>query len=167
MAEPSPFLYTGQNTREISFPLGGIGTGSIGLSGAGRFIDWEILNGPDKGSTNGLSHFAVRAERNGRTLDARLLHGPYQGSLMGDFTRDWGRTWGSGARRASLVGVPHFSECTFEGRYPVARLEFGDRRFPGPVAMTAFNPFLPLEDRASSMPVASNCSTRLQDGSAA
>jgi non-lysosomal glucosylceramidase len=154
MAEPSPFLYTGAHAREISFPLGGIGAGSIGLSGTGRFIDWEILNGPDKGSTNGLSHFAVRAERDGRMLDARLLHGPYQGSLVGDFTRDTGRTWGSGARRASLVGVPHFADCTFEGRYPLAHLEFRDRRFPGAVAMTAFNPFVPLEDRSSSMPVA-------------
>jgi hypothetical protein len=55
VAEPSPFLYVGSKTREICFPLGGIGTGSVGLSGAGRFIDWEILNGPDKGSTNSLS----------------------------------------------------------------------------------------------------------------
>ena len=154
MSQASPFVYTGQHAREISFPLGGIGTGSIGLSGAGRFIDWEILNGPNKGSTNGLSHFAVRAEQDGRILDARLLHGPYQGSLIGDFTRDWGRSYGSGARRASLVGVPHFAECRFEGRYPVARLDFSDQHFPGAVTMTAFNPFIPLNDRASSMPVA-------------
>lgn len=37
-------VYTGTHTRNISFPLGGIGTGSIGLSGDGR-LDWEILNG--------------------------------------------------------------------------------------------------------------------------
>jgi uncharacterized protein (DUF608 family) len=154
MSQAGSFVYTGQRAREISFPLGGIGTGSIGLSGAGRLIDWEILNGPNKGSTNGLSHFAVRAEQDGRILDARLLHGPYQGSLMGDYTRDWGRNFGSGARRTSLVGVPHFAECRFEGRYPVARLDYSDPRFPGAVTMTAFNPFIPLNDRASSMPVA-------------
>src|SRR4051812_17582304 len=141
MSEPGPFVYAGRRAKEISFPLGGIGTGSIGLSGAGRFIDWEILNGPDKGSTNGLSHFAVRAEQDGKVLDARLLHGPYQGSLTGDFTRDWGRTFGAGAGRFRLVGGPHFAECRFGGRYPIARLDFHDRRFPGDVAMTAFNPF--------------------------
>ena len=40
----------------------------IGLSGAGRLIDWEMLNRPNKGSTNGISHFAVRAERSGKML---------------------------------------------------------------------------------------------------
>ena len=42
------FIYRGPNTKEISFPLGGIGTGCIGLSGNGRFIDWEIFNKPNK-----------------------------------------------------------------------------------------------------------------------
>jgi uncharacterized protein (DUF608 family) len=31
--------YTGNSLREISFPLGGIGTGSVGLAGNGRFTD--------------------------------------------------------------------------------------------------------------------------------
>lgn len=43
MSVTMPFVYEGDRTREISFPLGGIGTGSIGLSGAGRLIDWEML----------------------------------------------------------------------------------------------------------------------------
>ena len=39
MPMTAPFVYQGESTREISFPLGGIGTGSIGLSGAGRLIE--------------------------------------------------------------------------------------------------------------------------------
>lgn len=34
--------------NEISFPLGDIGTASIGFAGNGRLIDWEILNLPNK-----------------------------------------------------------------------------------------------------------------------
>lgn len=56
------FLYTGEHTREISFPLGGIGSGCVGLAGNLRLVDWEIFNRPAKGSTNGFSHFAVKAE---------------------------------------------------------------------------------------------------------
>ena len=56
------FLYTGSKTNQISFPLGGIGTGCIGLAGNGRLIDWEIFNRPNKGSVNGFSHFAIKAE---------------------------------------------------------------------------------------------------------
>ncbi|SFQ20046.1 hypothetical protein SAMN05444406_11740 [Caldicoprobacter faecalis] len=33
------FLYTKERLNEISFPLGGIGTGCIGLAGNGRLID--------------------------------------------------------------------------------------------------------------------------------
>ena len=69
------FIYQGAKTTQISFPLGGIGAGSIGLAGNGRLIDWEIFNRPNKGSVNGFSHFAVRAEADGRVLDARVLHG--------------------------------------------------------------------------------------------
>ena len=79
------FVYEGAKTREISFPLGGIGSGCIGLAGDGRLVDWEIFNRPSKGSVNGYTHFAVKAERDGAVLDARTLQGdllpPYSGSL--------------------------------------------------------------------------------------
>ena len=65
------FRYAGKKTREISFPLGGIGTGCIGLGGNGRWVEWEIFNRPNKGGLNGFSHFAVKAEAGGRVLDAR------------------------------------------------------------------------------------------------
>ena len=42
--------YNSQKLREISFPLGGIGAGCIGLSGSGHLVDWEIFNAPNKGS---------------------------------------------------------------------------------------------------------------------
>ena len=35
--------YQGETLREISFPLGGIGSGCIGLDGYGRLIDREIF----------------------------------------------------------------------------------------------------------------------------
>ncbi|MEO6012558.1 MAG: GH116 family glycosyl-hydrolase [Devosia sp.] len=150
----APFVYEGESTREISFPLGGIGTGSIGLSGAGRLIDWEIQNRPAKGITNGLSHFAVRAEQDGKVLDARILNGPYLGNRTGDFPADTSRNFGFGARRDSLAGMPHFATNSFEGRFPVARLNFESPQFPGAVGLTAFNPFIPLNDRDSSIPAA-------------
>ncbi|WP_046866983.1 GH116 family glycosyl-hydrolase [Microvirga massiliensis] len=149
-----PFTYEGENTAKISFPLGGIGTGSVGLSGGGRLIDWEIFNKPEKGSTNGFSHFAVKAERNGRVIDARILNGPYHGDRTGDFQAEATRNFGTGARRDSLVGMPHFKSCRFHGRFPTARLTFDDDRFPGAVELEAFNPFIPLDSRNSSMPVA-------------
>src|SRR4029078_12805383 len=108
MSQAAPFDYSGERGREVSFPLGGIGTGSIGLSGAGRLVDWEILNRPHKGVTNGLSHFAVRAERDGKVIDARILNGPYLGNRTGDFPADTSRNFGLGARPDSLAEMRHF-----------------------------------------------------------
>ncbi len=148
------FVYRGSKTNEISFPLGGIGTGCIGLAGNGRLIDWEIYNRPNKGGVNGFSHFAIKAERNGEVLDARVLHGdlhpPYTGNLKaGPF-----QSFGFGPPREYLTGVPHFSETVFHGTFPIAELDFVDESFPGSVAMTAFNPFIPLNDRDSGLPAA-------------
>ena len=58
--------YEKEKRREIVFPLGGIGAGSIGLDGTGRLRDWEIRNHPAKGSLNGYSHFGIKAEERGK-----------------------------------------------------------------------------------------------------
>lgn len=150
----APFTYTGRKLDRVSFPLGGIGTGSIGFSGGGRLIDWEIFNRPAKGIGNGFSHFAVKAERDGKVLDTRVLNGPFTGDLTGDFRGEFGRSFGAGARRDSLAGVPHFENATLDGRFPIAGLTLTDSHFPGQVAVEALNPFIPLNDRDSSMPMA-------------
>ena len=54
------FIYKGEKTRAISFPLGGIGTGSIGLAGNGRRVDWEIFNRPNK--SQWVQSLRVKAE---------------------------------------------------------------------------------------------------------
>lgn len=68
-------VYTGEYLNEISFPLGGIGTGSIGLAGNGRLMDWEIFNHLDKGSVNGYTHMAVTCNRPGEKPAVRALNG--------------------------------------------------------------------------------------------
>ncbi|NJN81529.1 MAG: hypothetical protein HC802_04095 [Caldilineaceae bacterium] len=150
----SYFTYSGVRTNQISFPLGGIGSGCIGLAGNGRLIDWEIFNRPNKGSVNGFSHFAIKAEADGHLLDARVLHGdlhpPYQGELGGNRFNSFG--WGP--RREYLTGLPHFRDVEFRGEFPLAELTYRHDDFPGQVAMSAFNPFIPLNDLDSSLPAA-------------
>jgi uncharacterized protein (DUF608 family) len=149
----SRFTFTGSKRSQISFPLGGIGTGSLGLSGTGRFIDWEIFNRPSKGSLNGFSHFAVKAERDGKVLDARVLHAdlppPYTGNVLPGVKF---KGYGFGPERYLLSGVPHFRDCVFTGTFPFAKIEFQDETFPGKVSLNAFNPFIPLNDKDSTIP---------------
>ena len=148
------FTYRDAQLDEISFPLGGIGSGSIGLAGNGRLIDWEIFNRPNKGSVNGFSHFAVKAERGGEVVDARVLHGDLTGPLSGSMRTTWLHSFGFGPTRASLGGLPHFADVAFEGTFPVATLSFADQKFPGTVTLRACNPFIPGNSDDSSIPAA-------------
>ncbi len=136
-------VYTGKNLEEISFPLGGIGTGSLGLAGNGRLIDWEIFNKPSKGSVNGHSHFAVKAMRDGKLVDARVLNGDTCKNLAGV---------GFGLPNDSMAGFPHFRGCTFTGEYPLAKIEFSDPDSPLTATLQAFNPFIPHYAKDSSIP---------------
>ncbi len=160
---PNPLLHKSGGLRELrlyrrqdqpdQLPAGRIGSGSIGLAGNGRLIDWEIFNRPNKGSVNGFSHFAIRAENDHEVVAARILNSdllpPYQGRLNGPAFNSYG--WG---RREYLTGLPHFVSAAFTGEFPIARLDFEDDSFPGRAALHAFNPFIPTNDKDSSIPAA-------------
>lgn len=149
------FVYAGERTRHLAFPLGGIGSGGFSISGSGRLVDWSIKNRPALQGYNGYSHFAVKAEADGELVDARVLNGPYDLNPSGaPGLRKMFDGFGHGANRETLVGVPHFRSVDFYGRFPTADLVFLDARFPGAVRMTALSPFIPHNDRDSSMPVA-------------
>ena len=142
--------YQGAALNEISFPLGGIGTGSVGLAGNGRLIDWEIFNAPSKGSDNGYTHFAVRTEKDGRVIDARILTGDVTKEYMGQY----GRNVGLGMPNTTMAGFPHFRDCVFTGEYPIAEVALDDPDFPGSARLTAFNPLIPLNAKDSGIPAA-------------
>ncbi|MBR5587122.1 MAG: hypothetical protein IKW02_04080 [Clostridia bacterium] len=147
--------YVNQYTKEISFPLGGIGTGSIGFGGDGRLIDWEIFNKPSKGSVNRYSHFAIRAIQ-GDKITAAVLNGDMQKELIGQYNKhmwSW-NSFGSGANNEKLCGFPHFKDVEFNGEFPMAFVSFKDEKFPANINMTAFNPFIPRDSMNSSIPAA-------------
>ncbi len=148
--------YTGNSLNEISFPIGGIGTGSVGLAGNGRLIDWEIYNRPDKCSINGYTHIAVRV-RDGEKNYCRVLQGDLTKDLMGVYSKAGlsGFTgYGIGPSGKMMCGFPHFRTCEFDGEFPIAKITFTDPEFPGKVALTAFNPLIPLCADDSSIPAA-------------
>ena len=147
--------YTGAKRNEICFPIGGIGTGCIGLDGTGRLRDWEIFNRPAKGSINGFSHFGIKAESDDSIVDARVMNADLLGSYMGRYTeKPEYAGYGFGPSRYLLSGVPHFRDSKFDGKFPGARVRFIDDTFPGRVNLRAFNPFIPSDPDASGIPAA-------------
>lgn len=148
--------YEKEKLKEISFPLGGIGTGSVGLAGNGRFVDWQIANRPNVHSVNGFTHLAVKAQRGDTVVDARVLQGdfapPYSGGETSGLRGNNG--FGQGPDRCTMAGVPHFQDVVFEGEFPLASLKFSQSTFPGEVRLDAMNPFIPSNSADSSLPAA-------------
>jgi uncharacterized protein (DUF608 family) len=143
--------YTGEQLRRIAMPLGGIGTGTISLSGRGGLIDWELMNSPAKKfipntGKNVYSFspcFTVRYETASGQRAAKLLEGPllpeeYEG--------------GSGCGTPNH-GLPRFRECLFHTAYPLAQVEFIDQNFAPKIALQAFNPLIPADSDNSGLPV--------------
>ena len=147
-------IYQKEALANISFPLGGIGTGCIGLLGNGELSDFEIENRPQKNMRNGYTHFAVRATgKKGSVL--RILQGDTNESYMGRSRRGaMYAGFGYGPATDSLAGLPHFRNVLFDGRFPTAELTFTDADFPGRVRLLAFNPFIPHREDDSGIPAA-------------
>ncbi|MBR4427928.1 MAG: hypothetical protein IKS78_01105 [Clostridia bacterium] len=148
--------YRKEELQEIVFPLEGIGTGGLGLSGTGALVDWELDGRANKHSINGFSHFAIKAERDGKVVDARVLMGDQTRALSGDTGMaghfSWG--YGNGIERATMAGMPHFADMDFTGGFPFARIDYRDDRMPADITLTAFNPFIPGDEDDSSLPAA-------------
>ncbi|MBQ7901009.1 MAG: hypothetical protein IJ365_03465, partial [Clostridia bacterium] len=139
--------YSGNFAKEISFPIGGIGTGCIGLDGDGRLIDWEIFNRPSKGgASNGYSHFSIRAIDND-TIIPMVMNGDIKKDYIGHHSG-----YGHGPDTTKMFGHPHFRNVEFNGEFPVAEVDFKDDKFPADIKMTAFNPFIPIDAKNSSIP---------------
>lgn len=141
-------LYKNSKTRKISFPLGGIGTGCIGLAGNGELVDWEILNRPNKNTFNGYSHFALKVKRGDKYL-AKILHGDLTRDLSGDTEQ-----FGFGPSVGYMAGFPHFKNVSFKSDFPIANLTFSEQDFPIKARLCAFNPLIPHDDFNSSLPAA-------------
>lgn len=148
-------VYEREYTNQISFPLGGIGTGSIGISGTGRLTDWEIFGRPSKQSCNGYSHFAVKVEKDGRVLDTRVLNSDLPPHYIGGIkTSNLHSGFGFGPDQITMAGFPHFKDVRFTGEFPVAELDYQDDSFSGEIKLKAFNPMIPLDEDNSSIPAA-------------
>jgi uncharacterized protein (DUF608 family) len=147
--------YTGEALREIAFPLGGIGSGCISFSGRGALVDWEIFNRPNKGFVPDLTFFSLFAQAEGGEPVFRVMEGrlqpPFQGPLH------WPRHYsgfGFGPPQAQGAGLLRFAECAFTGAFPFATVDLSDPTVPVKVSVDAWSPFMPLNDRDSSLPVA-------------
>jgi len=135
-------VFEGASLKEIAFPLGGIGTGTVSLGGRGNLRDWEIFNRPGKGVNLPFTFFALYFEQEGKKPVVRVLEGP----LAPPFTA------GFGFRREDVPGLPRMEKASFKGEYPFAEVELADSQIPVQITLEGFNPFIPLKPEESGIP---------------
>ena len=141
--------YDQTHLYQIAMPMGGIGTGTVSLSGKGELKDWEIMNRPAKGFSggqtgNGVPFFSIFVkETNGKTYTKGLM-GPLDGV---DYQHKEGRP-------VDNHGIPRFKHASFDAAYPFGQVNLSDPSMPVRVTLKAFNPLVPTDADASGMPVA-------------
>lgn len=146
--------YYGNSLNEIVFPLGGIGSGCIGIKGNGQLTDFEIFNRPNKNSDNGCTHFAIRTVTPDGNVNVRIMNGDVTSYLTGIPLQKQFNGFGYGPKSSSMCGFPHFRNCVFDGNFPFADIELSDDDFEGNVSIRAFNPMIPGDALNSSIPAA-------------
>lgn len=139
-----PRQFRGRQLKMISFPLGGVAAGSVGLGGRGQLCNWEIFNRPNKGFRPRYAFPAIWAQSGNQTSVARVLESrilpPYEGQ--------------DGLGSDNAPGLARLDSAVFTGEYPFARIQFEDRSLPVRVELQAFSPFIPHEPDDSGLPVA-------------
>jgi len=136
--------YDGEHLRRIALPLGGIGTGTVSLGGRGELRDWEIVNRPAKGFSPAHTFFALWAKPAGGAAVTRALEGPLDPV---DFE-------GHSGCKVPNHGLPRFRNCSFHAAYPLAQVTLSDPDVPLDARIEAFNPLVPADAAASSVPAA-------------
>jgi non-lysosomal glucosylceramidase len=134
--------FEGAGLKEIAFPLGGIGTGTVSLGGRGNLRDWEIFNRPGKGVNLPFTFFALYYEQKGQKPLVRVLEGPLTPPFAGSH----------GFQRGDVPGLPRMEKARFRGEYPFAWVDLEDSQIPLQVRLEAFNPFIPLKPEESGIP---------------
>jgi len=148
---PTVKSYSGECLRRVKMPLGGIGTGTISLSGTGGLVDWEIMGAPNKGYTPNLgpfsylsTFFAIRTEKPDGEVAARILEGPVADDECEGQS-------GSSARNHGFI---RWRDCTFKAAYPLAQIELKDAAMPVKARLEAMNPLIPGDPDSSGIPAA-------------
>lgn len=133
----------------ISLPLGGIGTGTVGLGGRGELRDWEIMNVPGKGYStvtkgNNAPFFAIYVKPEHAVPVTRALIGPLDETEYDHYE----------GRPVNQHGFPRFAEASFDAAYPFGMVNLSDKTIPVKVRIKGFNPLVPGDAEASGLPVA-------------
>ena len=149
--------YRDDHLERVAFPLGGLGSGCISLSGTGKLVDWEIFNAPNKGYQPRQSFLSVWVKPQGQPSQFKVLEGQLRERLDGPLyltPEMFQEGNGVGPQSVQGAGFPRMRKAHFRARFPFAEVHLSDRNLPVSAVVEGWSPFIPGNDRDSSLPVA-------------
>lgn len=145
---PTARHFDGDHLLRVALPMGGIGCGSVSLSGRGDLVDWEIMNRANKNyfnrSAGSRPFFAIRVKGAGHE-STTMLAGPIHPAEL----------YCAHGCNVPQCGLPRFAEASFDGAFPFGTVHLSDKGLPVKVDIKGFSPFVPGNSADSSLPVAS------------
>ncbi len=141
--------YDREHLHRIALPIGGIGTGTVALGGAGELRDWEIMNIPAKNYStvttgNDAPFFSIYTKKKNGSSRTKALLGPVDPA---DYQHYEGRS-------VDHHGLPRFRNASFETTYPFGIVSLSDMTMPVKVKIIGYNPFIPGNADDSGIPIA-------------
>ena len=125
-------VYRGTDLKYIGMPIGGLCAGQLYLGGDGKLWHWDIFN---QHTSTGADHYAHPMEPASNLDQGFALMISQQGNTQ--------------VRAMDHGG---WSDISFNGEYPIGRVEYRDTASPIHVFLEAFSPFIPLDVDDSSLP---------------
>ena len=155
MSPTRPFnrSYEGKALDHLHFPIGGLGSGMFTLDGAGAFSNLSFRHRPDLFNES-IIFSALAIKHGDGATTACVLEGPVP---PWKFFFPWDRLWDSSGMggRPRTFGLPRFDSASFASRFPFGTVSLSDPNIPLEVSLTGWNPFIPGDTDASSLPVGS------------
>jgi len=125
-------VYRGSDLDHIGMPIGGLCAGQVYLGGDGRLLHWDIFN----------QHIGTGAEHYAKPM---AMSQPFMQAFQIRVTSDK-------ANRIRRLDREGWRDVSFNGQYPIGRVEYRDPDSPVSVDLEAFSPFIPLNTADSSLP---------------
>jgi uncharacterized protein (DUF608 family) len=144
--------FTGEKLRAVSFPLGGIGAGSVAICGDGGLRQWQIFNNVNHNAHVPLSFFGLYSRWGDSSPECRALQSRAGYDDQYEPAPSVSDHVVPRASRELLERLAGVEDISFIGEYPVAEIFYALPGLPFSVSLRAYSPFVPLDADESGLP---------------
>jgi len=149
-----------EELKHIGMTVGGIGCGTVYLSGDGQLYVWDIFHRPHEGVVaqrlseipEGLEmlsgHKKIVRERDG----SNYIKPPTPETFPNPFRQEFVFAL-DGEKVARPLHQKGWKQVKFTGQWPLGTVDYADPEVPATIQLKSWTPFIPLDTTNSSLPV--------------